>query len=566
MDQERISQYYRLFERMVRCMADTENFDRQEFVQILKDLSIFFRLSKGITEFYQTERAEKAGEGEVMIDYDAGKKDHPVLRDRIRSKAGAVIISTLYMEDGERPLEEEEKEKLQLIMSALVSFVGRNRLESSLEKLGFYDDEEYPNLRSYLRFLESLISDNEISEYTALCFNLRRFSAVNQEIGRKAGDLVIRNYYNILNMSVGNEGVICRIGGDNFVTAFKKELKGQVLHILSGVPIIYDDIDNKRVLVSASTGVYDIPPDNPPVHPGEVMDHIHSAMLIAKQSTENSLVYYDEKMIAMRDKLARIHLLFPKALENNEFKVFYQPKIDIETGRIIGAEALCRWFREGKIVPPGEFIPVLEQNSDICRLDFHMLDLVCKDIRRWLDEGKEVVRVSFNLSRKHLVDVDLLEHILEITERNQVPHNYLEIELTETATEVGFQSLKRIAGKLQKNGFCISVDDFGMGYSSLNLIREIPWNVLKIDRCFLPTDTEPENSATSLMYRHVITMALDLGLECVTEGVETLKQVEILKKNHCRIAQGFFFDKPLSVNEYEERLSLGYEQLLSSLQ
>ena len=558
MDQSRIDQYHTLFEQMVRCMTDTEHFDRVDFVQVLRDLSVLFRLSKGVTEYYRSERAEKAGEGEKMIDYDTGQKDHPVLRRRMVFKSQSIIVSTLYMTDDEAPLTDEEREKLDLILLALTTFVGRNRLETTLEKLGYYDDDEYPNLRFYLRFIESLILDDRLREYTALCLNIRHFSGINQEIGRKAADLVLRNYISTLSTAVGDEGTVCRIGGDNFVMIFKKELTQQILHMLSGIPVVCDPETNKRVLVSASAGVYDIPGDAVPVEAGQVMDHIYSAMMTAKQNSEIPVVYYDQKMISMRDNLARIHLLFPKAVENNEFRVFYQPKVDVKTGRIVGAEALCRWFRDGKIVPPMDFIPALEQNSEICTLDFHMLDLVCRDIRRWLDERKPLVRISVNLSRKHLVDMDLVQHLLDIIDSNNVPHDCIEIELTETATEVGFKALKKLSFELQDNGFYTSVDDFGMGYSSLNLIREISWNVLKIDRCFLPTDDEPDDSVTSLMFRHVISMAQDLGLECVTEGVETKKQLELLKRNHCHIAQGYFFDKPLSVEEYENRLSRGY--------
>ncbi|MCR5789166.1 MAG: bifunctional diguanylate cyclase/phosphodiesterase [Lachnospiraceae bacterium] len=558
MDQSARNQYQILFERMLRCMADFEHFDREEFVRVLRELAALFRLSKGVTEFYQTVRAEKDGEGEVMIDYDTGKKDHPVLRHRILSRSKSVIISTLYMADDENPLEEEEREKLDLILRVLVHFIARNRFEDSVEKLGYYDDDGYPNTRFYLRFLDSLIEQGSLPAYTAACFNLRSFSAVNQEFGRKTGDLVFRNYFDALQAAAGDDGVVCRMGGDNFVMAFKKALTEKVLGLLSGTPVICDPKSGQRLLVSASAGILNIPAEEPAPEPGDIMGRAFAAMLAAKQNKETPVVYYDKEMISERKKTVQIHLLFPKALENNEFKVFYQPKVDIDTGKIVGAEALCRWFRDGHMVPPGEFIPVLERTSEICRLDFHMLELVCRDIRRWLDEGRQLVRVSVNLSRKHLSDVDLREHILEIVDRYQVPHESIEIELTETATEVGFQSLKRVAEELQKSGFCISVDDFGMGYSSLNLIREIPWNVLKIDRCFLPTDDEPEGSTTSLMYGHVIAMARDIGLECISEGVETPKQVEILRKNQCRLAQGFLYDKPLAVEDFELRLSQGY--------
>ncbi len=154
-----------------------------------------------------------------------------------------------------------------------------------------------------------------------------------------------------------------------------------------------------------------------------------------------------------------------------------------------------------------------------------------------------------------MIDVDLLQHILEIINRHNVPHEFIEIELTETTTDVEFRDLKRIVSGLQQEGIYTSVDDFGMGYSSLNLIRDIPWNVLKIDRSFLPLDGENADSTRSVMFKSVVSMAKELGLECIAEGVETKKQVEVMLDNDCLIAQGFFFDKPLPLEEFEKRLS-----------
>ena len=195
--------------------------------------------------------------------------------------------------------------------------------------------------------------------------------------------------------------------------------------------------------------------------------------------------------------------------------------------------------------------------TDICDLDFYMLDHVCSDIRRWLDEGKDVVRVSVNFSRKHMVDVDFLDHIIRIVDKHNVPHEYIEVELTETTTDVMFSDLKRVVCGLQEQGIWTAVDDFGVGFSSLNLIRDIPWNVLKIDKSFVPKDVDDVDSVPNKMFKHVISLALDLGLECVIEGVETLEQLEVLRRNNCNIAQGYFFDRPLPIEDFEQRLIQG---------
>ena len=240
---------------------------------------------------------------------------------------------------------------------------------------------------------------------------------------------------------------------------------------------------------------------------------------------------------------------------NEEFKVFYQPKTQLNNYQLAGAEALCRWFRNGKVISPGEFIPVLEGSKAICTLDFYMLDHVCRDIRRWLDEGREAVKVSVNLSRLHLGDEDLLESILRIIDKYKVPHHFIEIELTETTTDVDYKELKKIVYGLREQDISTSVDDFGVGYSSLNLIREMPWNVLKIDKSFLPTQEEEDKDPSKVkMLRHIITMSQDLGLECIVEGVETAEQVKLLKDCKCYLAQGFYFDRPLPVKEFEQKL------------
>ncbi len=554
MDKNKTETYYILFEKMINSMTSGVKFDRREFVEILDEICNLFHISKGVTEFYTSLSKEKAGQGEILIDRDNGRGDKVVVRRRLVTNTMAVIIGTLYMAEEDEPLTNEEFLKVDLILRALLSFVSRNRLQVAVEMLGFYDDSGYPNVRSYSRFLEQLNEKKSLPGHTAVHFNLRHFSLINSDVGKDAGDVVMRNYFNLIKEVIGEDGIICRMGGDNFVAIFENRYTEQIMEILRGVPVAYDAAGDKRVIVSASAGFFIIPEEFAFRNEGDVINKIMMSSLIARRDDADSIVFYSDKMLVMKDQAMRIRRIFPKALEDKEFRVFYQPKVDVLSGRIVGAEALCRWFREGKIVPPMEFIPVLEQHMDICQLDFYMLDCVCKDINRWLAEGRNVVRVSVNLSRKHLVDADLLEHIMEIVEKNQVPHRYIEIELTETTTDVEFKDLKRVVKGLQEQGISTSVDDFGIGYSSLNLIREIPWNVLKIDRCFLPVEDDCETDVTNLMFKHVVSMAQAMGLECIVEGVETTRQIEILRENHCNIAQGFYFDKPLPVEEFEKRM------------
>ena len=548
-------EFSQVFERMISLMTDPENFDRSEFVDSLTDLAKLFHLSKGVTEFYPSVVKEQQGDGEIFCDFDDGRGGPAVVKRRFVTQSQAVIKGTLYRPESEPPLSEKDIERLDLAVRALLSFVSRNRLVGAIERFGFYDEAGYPNNRAFIRKISMIYAQGQLGgNYSVILFNLRHFTLINQDIGRQRGDMVMRRYCDMIKEIIGEDGILSRLGGDNFTLLFRTEKLEPILRILRGVPICYDDEHEKRVMISASTGVFTIPKDFVFVNTGDIMDKIISSSNVARHITDDYIVFFDESMAKRNNRAMRIQQSFPQALANREFKVYYQPKVDVETGRVVGAEALCRWFRDGKMIPPLDFIPVLELSTDVCRLDFYMLDSVCADIRRWLDTGVKPVRVSVNLSRKHLADIDLLEHIIEVVERHSVPHEYIEIELTETTTDVEFRDLKRVVSGLQQRGIRTSVDDFGVGYSSLNLIREIPWNVLKIDRCFLPSDEDSESSVTSLMYRHVVAMALELGLECITEGVETPKQIELLRSNHCRIAQGFIFDRPLPIDQFEPLL------------
>ncbi|MCR5487570.1 MAG: GGDEF domain-containing phosphodiesterase [Lachnospiraceae bacterium] len=558
MEHVNLNEYYSLLEKLTDSMNSPEEFSRKEFIKILVDICKLFDLSKGITEYYVGVWAERSGKGETLIDYDDKRGGKAALTRRIVTPNGAVIKSTLYRPDDAWALTEEEYKRMDLILRSLQNFICRNRLQSAVEKLTFEDFEGYPNQNSYYRYLEYLKENKGLYGHTALMYNLRNFSIINRDFGKKAGDLIIRRYYEAIRDVIGENGIICRLGGDNFVCVFKNDLLDGIVSILNGYPVSYDSGQEKRIQISACAGIFRIPENYSFDVPAEVIGQVYPITQEAKLEKQGTILFTDGTISDEKEKTQRIRSSFPEALEKDEFRAYYQPKVNILTGEITGAEALCRWFRDGRMIPPMDFIPVLEKTASICLLDFHILRLVCRDIRRWLDEDKPVVRISVNLSRKHLMDFDLVQHLVAILDEYRIPHEYIEFELTETTTDNDMSNLKRLVAGLHQEGIATAVDDFGTGYSSLSLIREIPWDVLKLDKGFLPSDGEAEDSVTSLMYRHVASMAHDIGLECVTEGVETLNQVYTLKNNKCMIAQGFYYDRPLPSEEFELRLQSGY--------
>lgn len=553
---DRTIQFYKLYEQLASATANVNKAPDIPLIEsLLNQIAALFRLSKGVTRFFRTPANENSGIGETMVSYDMGIEDVPVHTVRFVTKLMSISTMTVYMSPDEPPLSDIELKRVDLTMRTALAYISRNRLQDIAESMAFFDDSGYRNTRSFYNFISWKNHPGGLDGTVALNYNLRHFSLVNEEIGRKNGDIVMMNHYKEVERIIGSSGTVARLGGDNFVCICDGSDLPELLSFLNEGMVTYDD-SGDILKIRTSTGVFVIPDDYTFITPPDIMGKMISAERIAQTGKYGHLIYYDGTISAQKDKSMRIQQRFPEALANEEFKVYYQPKVNTNTGEICGAEALCRWIRKGKIISPAEFIPVLEETNDICKLDFYMLNMVCRDIRSWLDHGRRVVRVSVNLSRKHMMDNRLLDNIIDIIDRNNVPHEYIEIELTETTTDVEFRDLKRLVGGLQAAHIYTSVDDFGMGYSSLNLLRVIPWNVLKVDRSFLPLDEEDANSIRGIMFRHVIAMAKELGLECIVEGVETTRQLHTLQVNECELAQGYLFDKPLPVEEFVHRLDM----------
>lgn len=556
---ERDEQFHDLLERFVDVIVDTEGFTRERLVGILVEVAKFFNLSKGVTEFYENLWHEQLGKGEIFIDYDDGRESKVIISLRVVTPVLSVVKCSLYHPVDAEELSEDEYKKLNLVARGLIRFISRNRLQNSIERIAFHDFYGFPNANFFVRKYDQLNREGKLSGKILLVYNLRNFSVFNAEFGRKNGDRIMKSFYEAIKYSVGENGIVCRISSDNFLCMFDTGFMPRIEQILKGYPIIYDEQGMNRILVSGYAGVIVLSEKITLNALEDILSVLYNALTEARMGTYGSIVYVSDKDSLEQERIKKLKVMFQEAFASGEFSAFYQPKVSIDTGKVVGAEALCRWIHDGKVMLPSEFIPVLELSNEICRLDFHVLDIVCGDIKRWLDSGLEPVRVSVNLSRKHLSNMDLVSHLLKIVDGYNIPHKYIEFEFTETTTSVGVYNLKRVVSELQEAGFSTAVDDFGIGYSSLSLIREIPWNVIKLDKDFLPLDGEASDSKTSVMYRHIASLTHDFGFETVTEGVETARQVQVLRENKCHIAQGFYFDKALPVEQFEIRLKQGYK-------
>lgn len=545
--------YSRLLNEFIIEGEKIEQYRGPAFNKILEPICKFLRISRISSAVFDSTCDSAIIKSAPHIYYDDGNADSTRVLKFTENNVRACKANYSFMQSKSgQDWSEEEVQQIEAFEKLIYTFCDRSYASTIAKDLSMFDNDlmVYP-LTFFLATVKNLIRQGRIGEFGGVYFNIKHFSSINDRFGRDCATNIMKQFIHGIQEKILYEECICRVGGDNFVVLFKKDNLNIIKNYLSGMPITFND--GETVTVTTTAGYYMIPEATESAT--DVMDRISTAYQLAKSVYKRPFLFYDDEIMQHQTHVKEIEMMFPSAIENEEFKVFYQPKTQLNNYQLAGAEALCRWFRNGKVISPGEFIPVLEGSKAICTLDFYMLDHVCRDIRRWLDEGREAVKVSVNLSRLHLGDEDLLESILRIIDKYKVPHHFIEIELTETTTDVDYEELKKIVYGLREQDISTSVDDFGVGYSSLNLIREMPWNVLKIDKSFLPTQEEENNDPSKVkMLRHIITMSQDLGLECIVEGVETAEQVKLLKDCKCYLAQGFYFDRPLPVKEFEQKL------------
>lgn len=243
------------------------------------------------------------------------------------------------------------------------------------------------------------------------------------------------------------------------------------------------------------------------------------------------------------------------AIQNKEFVVYFQPKVSITDMRIAGAEALVRWYFNGQILPPVKFIPFCERTGLVIDIDFYVLEETCKKMREWLDKGFDVVRISVNFSKYHFNEAGVAERIYKVIKQYDIPPELIEVEFTETAYLDKEELLEYTVDKLKSYGIKSSIDDFGSGYSSLNLLQNMDFEVVKIDKSLLGKGVE--NEKAKKVISSIIHMAKELKMEVLAEGVETSEELRLLQDLKCDVVQGYFFDKPLPVDDFEARLKAG---------
>jgi len=414
-----------------------------------------------------------------------------------------------------------------------------------LLKLSKYD--ELTGL--YTKSIFNSTMDKIEEPYAVLYFDVCHFKAVNNYFGQAGGDLLLIHIAKVLNRLLGKNGFATRLSGDRFAVVLYTEKVYVELFIES---LIKEISTYEGFNVQCNVGIYLNRPEEQ-MSASLKIDRANMAQAAIKGNYSKLFNYYTDDMATSLVNEQGITANMVDALEHNQFVLFFQPQFSHITKKITGAEALVRWKHpEIGMIPPGVFIPVFEKNNFITDLDMYVFEQACIFLRKCMNQGIPVVPISTNFSRFDVVHPEFIENIEEIRNRYNVPVDKIRIEITESAVVEGSEYINTIVQKLQEFGYVVEMDDFGSGYSSLNVLKDINFNIIKLDMKFMSNGEE--NFRGKQILASVVSMSAKLNMAIIAEGVETDNQADFLRDIGCEIIQGYLYSKPISEDDYIEKL------------
>lgn len=409
------------------------------------------------------------------------------------------------------------------------------------------------NRNAFCRKVDALMKKNPeavcAGKYAMVYFDVLRFKAINDMFGMSEGDKVLCYVADLITRLVGKEDLACRIDSDRFTFFTKADgeaLEELIEHLLDGLTAY-----KLPFALACNVGVY-VTVD-PEVSAVSMMDRAILAQSKIKGSYTVKSNYYTEEM--RNDLLSEQEIsgIMEEALEKEQFLVYYQPQYNHATGGLVGAEALVRWRHpERGLVSPGLFIPIFERNGFITKLDLYVFGHVCAFLRKCMDQNLPIVPISSNFSQYDIFQPRFVEKLEELRMKYDVPVKYLRVEITESAIVGGSDRVNEIVKRLRECGYVVEMDDFGSGYSSLNVLREVDLDVIKLDMLFL--SEKANNNRGGTIISSIVRMAKWLDMPVIAEGVETMGQADFLKSIGCEYIQGYLYSKPLPEEEFEALL------------
>ncbi len=410
-----------------------------------------------------------------------------------------------------------------------------------------------------IHFIEKITDALKLAKETkeklaVLVLDLDRFKGINESFGSAVGDVILQRVAEGLTGTVGPECTVARLGGDEFAILLpcvknEKEVIKTVSSILHHFeqPMV---LEGNELFLTVSVGLSLYPYDGS--DPESLMNHADSAMYQAMEISGSSYQFYTADMNRKAVEQVKLESSLRKALERQELIVYYQPQVDLQTGKVIGTEALIRWQHpELGLLSPTSFIPIAEETGFIIPIGEWILRSACEQTKAWQLAGYPPIRVAVNLSSRQFQQEHLLETVTRVLSQTSLEPHFLELEITESIAMNNVNHVIDTLHRLKSLGVTLAIDDFGTGYSSLSYLSRFPINNLKIDRSFVSNFTSSHDDAT--IVKAIISLAKGLNLYVTAEGVETSQQVEFLRKLHCNKVQGYLYSEPLSAAEFEAK-------------
>lgn len=451
-----------------------------------------------------------------------------------------------------------EKDSLVTITKIISSYLFKMRAsDHTNQKL--YEIRNYdaltglPTQHKFKKNVRQLLTDYPEHNYAIIYSDISHFKYINDSLGYEIGDKILCDFAKFLSTNnVQMEGV-ARVSEDNFLAVIRYNGEEELKNYIITMNEQYNAMQkakypcNKFVIVSG-VSVIDASEDVT-----VAIDNANIARKSIKDSLKTDCKFFDSSMKEKLQRESDITKNMEQALKNGEFVVYLQPKMGLSESKLVGAEALVRWRKaDNTLMLPNDFIPLFEKNGFVVNLDFYVYEEVCKTLHYWLSEGLTIVPISVNVSRVHLNDEDFVKDIQTLVDKYKIPYHLIELELTESIflnnTEVALATMRN----LRKLGFGVSIDDFGAGYSSLNLLKDMATDVIKLDKEFFGQGEMQKEE--QIIVSSIISMAKQLNMKVLSEGVETQKQSDFLKSVACDMAQGYLYSRPIKIVEFEKLL------------
>ena len=404
---------------------------------------------------------------------------------------------------------------------------------------------------AFFRKAQDIISIEKEKPWCFACIDIEHFKFFDEWYGKETGDLMLSKVGAALRQAEGEYGGLAGyLGQDDFVFLCPHDIT--IIHRL------YESI--RGIIISFGLSIGFLPAIGVAsveegLHAVDAYDRANIALTHAKKDIRNRISLFDDRLKTEEEGESRILSDFMAGMRNDEFTFYLQPQVRISTGKIVGAEALARWIRsDGSITPPNVYIPVLEKYGFIADLDQLLWDKVCAWLSSWIKAGHRPVPVSVNVSRSDIFTMDIAAFFHDLTKKYELPHNLVKLEITESAYGEATDVIRPLVKELREDGFIVLMDDFGSGYSSLNMLSNLDIDVIKLDAGFLAVNSKDESRGIHIV-ESVINMAKIIGLPVVVEGVENQQQSDFLQSLGCRYAQGYFFHRPMPIGDFESLIS-----------